>query len=115
MPPRRPSVVRQRPQRALPGLLDPRTPTRKRQGLTQVQVEAVRVEQQQCALCQKPLGSDFMVDHCHACATAHGHDPRVGCPQCFRALLCRPCNSALGWFEKRPDRVVAYSSHGRHG
>ncbi len=106
--------VRQRPQRPL-SAADPRTPTRKRQGLSRLQVDAAIVRQAGlCPLCDLPLGDDYVVDHCHACAETHGHSPSVGCPACFRAVTHRSCNTALGWFEKRPGRVTAYSRHGRH-
>ena len=50
-----------------------------------------------CAICGGPPGTEgiFMVDHCH-------ETNRV------RGLLCRSCNTKLGWFEKRPGIILAY-------
>lgn len=34
------------------------------------------------------------IDHDHNCTA--GHDPKNGCPQCIRALLCAYCNEVVG-------------------
>lgn len=50
-----------------------------------------------CAICQRPpypTGSRLVVDHDHDCGTV-------------RALLCAPCNSALGLFGDNPARLDA--------
>src|SRR5262249_40915447 len=49
-----------------------------------------------CALCRWANGRTrrLSVDHDHKCAM--GHDPKEGCPECVRGLLCRPCNNLLG-------------------
>jgi hypothetical protein len=96
------TAIRQRRQLAL-GPSDPRRSRDKRQGLSP---EAVRAAMQAqgglCAICARPLGALFTVDHDHFLAERHGHDPRRGCPSCFRGILHTPCNTALGAFNDDP-------------
>ena len=91
-------AIRQRPQRPI-GNRDPRAPTAKRQGLSRLQVEAMRERQgNRCALCGRLLAANFAVDHDHQLAELHGHNPERGCPRCTRGLLCHDCNGWLrGW------------------
>lgn len=42
----------------------------------------------------KGLKRRLCVDHDHECPA--GHDPKMGCPLCIRALLCAYCNEVLG-------------------
>jgi hypothetical protein len=111
------TVIRQRRQRPL-GAADPRQPTAKRQGLNRLQIAAmVQAQGGRCAVGGEPLGSEYVVDHCHECAARHGHDPRRGCPACFRGIACGPHNTALGVFGDDPivlRRAAAYVGHGRH-
>jgi hypothetical protein len=95
-------VLRQRRQRPL-GTLDPRQPTRKRQGLTRLDVAAAVVAQGgRCAVGGEPLGSQYAVDHDHALAARHGHAPERGCPSCYRGIVCNTHNAALGAFGDDP-------------
>lgn len=91
----------------------------KRHGLTRQDRELMFARQQgMCAICQRPIPSvdDALVDHDHGLARVHGHAVHTGCPRCVRGLLCRPCNSALGWFEARSLEVVRYATRLRaHG
>lgn len=109
---------RQRAQRPL-GLLDRRRPTRARQGLTRLQVEQlIRAQGGACALCQRPLSTDHMVDHDHRLALAHGHDEMSGCSRCVRGVLCRGCNTWLSGFRDDPEflrRAALYAGHRRDG
>jgi hypothetical protein len=42
-----------------------------------------------CALCkQSPENSKLAVDHKHG----HHGNPKIGCRECIRGLLCKPCN-----------------------
>ncbi len=111
------TAPRQRRQRPL-GAADPRQPTAKRQGLARWEVDALLVAQSgRCAVGGEPLGESFAVDHCHACAAAHGHDPEKGCPKCFRGLVCNKHNGILGWFHDSPEeliRAALYVAHGKH-
>ena len=52
-----------------------------------------------CFICRRATGATrkLSVDHDHLIADQEcGHDPKSGCPQCVRGLLCRPCNDMLG-------------------
>lgn len=54
-------------------------------------------QQWRCAICSRkayPAGSRLVVDHDHATGAV-------------RALLCSPCNSALGLMGDKPDRLKA--------
>ena len=60
-----------------------------------------------CALCQRARGATkrLAVDHDHRQAMRDGHDPKTGCPNCVRGLVCGPCNDVLGHF--RDDIAAA--------
>lgn len=49
-----------------------------------------------CFGCGKAKGirRRLAVDHDHQCD--QGHDPKMGCPLCIRALLCAYCNEVVG-------------------
>lgn len=52
-----------------------------------------------CFICRRATGATrkLSVDHDHLIADQEcGHDPKSGCPDCVRGLLCRPCNDMLG-------------------
>lgn len=62
---------------------------KRRYGITPEQYDTLlRSQNNTCAACQKPppVGKPLLVDHCH-------DSGRV------RALLCLPCNTALGGYE----------------
>jgi hypothetical protein len=91
-------LIRQRHQRPL-SISDRRTPTHSRQGLTRIEVAELHARQEgRCAICGEPLPARFVVDHDHALAAAHGHDPKVGCRACVRGVIHYRCNKALGLF-----------------
>lgn len=50
-----------------------------------------------CAICQRATGKAkrLAVDHEHHREGCE-HPPEQGCPKCVRALLCSPCNVAIG-------------------
>jgi hypothetical protein len=54
-----------------------------------------------CFVCQKSTGKArrLAVDHDHLLALEHGHDPKQGCVRCIRALLCKRCNTLIGWLD----------------
>jgi hypothetical protein len=55
-----------------------------------------------CAICSaRPEGSEFAVDHDHACCPAK----RKCCGKCVRGILCGWCNTALGMLRDDPERV----------
>lgn len=86
---------------------------RQRKRKVSKQVHAKRIEQQfeisgeiywaiykaqggVCFGCGKAKGvrRRLAVDHDHECD--QGHDPKMGCAKCIRALLCAYCNEILG-------------------
>ncbi|MER5301373.1 endonuclease domain-containing protein [Streptomyces lasiicapitis] len=92
----------------------------KRFGLSVERVNAIlRVQGDYCPLCDEGPGDSaadgpiwWQIDHDHNC-----HHCRAGCPRCVRGLLCKPCNTYLGGYEKRlrqgrlrwhSERVDAY-------
>lgn len=54
-----------------------------------------------CFICRKSTGKArrLAVDHDHLLALEHGHDPKRGCVRCIRALLCKRCNTLVGWLD----------------
>lgn len=96
-------IAGQRRQRPL-GPADSRQPTAKRQGLDRLQLAALVVRQGGlCALCRRPLGAVYVVDHDHQLARAHGHNPRTGCRRCVRGALHHRCNAAIGALGDDPE------------
>lgn len=91
----------------------------RRQGLSAERVEAeVRRQGGLCALCLRPLGVHFAVDHDHLLAERHGHAPERGCERCFRAVVCHRCNAVLGWGRDDPAyfrRLADYVELARAG
>lgn len=71
----------------------------KKYGLTTPQYEAMLSEQRgRCALCNEPLGSGWVIDHCHLTMR-------------IRGLLHTKCNSVLGLVNEDPKRLelaIAY-------
>jgi ATP-dependent helicase YprA (DUF1998 family) len=57
-----------------------------------------------CWICRISTGKRkrLAVDHDHKCTT--GHDPKLGCPQCWRGLLCGRCNQLVAWFS--PEQLL---------
>jgi hypothetical protein len=69
-------------------------------GITSEQYRAIyEYQQRHCAICQRSTGARkrLAVDHDHH--KGCGHDPKLGCRNCVRALLCGPCNELLGRFD----------------
>lgn len=66
-----------------------------------------------CELCGKPLTVETgSVDHDHAKAAREcPHDPRQGCPVCFRGVLCNNCNAILGALNDDPSRFDAAAAY----
>ena len=71
-------------------------------------VEVMRMVEQQggCAICATKTGTDWVVDHDHACC------PRTRtCGKCVRGVVCRKCNSGLGMFGDDPNRLLAAAAY----
>ncbi len=67
-------------------------------GITKEEYQALWAFQAgKCAICVKATGASrrLAVDHDHKCR--QGHDPKTGCPECVRGLLCGKCNVFLGY------------------
>jgi hypothetical protein len=89
-----------------------------RQGITPAQFDAALARQGgTCAICGRgSRGMAWCVDHDHELAARHGHESTRGCIMCFRGILCRTCNVALGNFMDSPAlmrRAAAYVELGR--
>lgn len=64
-----------------------------------------------CAVCSTAepggrWGTNFMVDHDHACCPG----PK-SCGACVRGLICSPCNVGLGAFGDDVDRLTAAAAY----
>ena len=84
--------------------------------MTMEQYTALRLEQaDRCGACKEPLRFGepraVTVDHDPRCCQYEGSGMRrvqgqpISCGKCVRALLCGPCNRAIGFFERYPQRV----------
>ncbi len=63
-----------------------------------------------CRLCGS-TGRRLVIDHDHGCCPG-----KTACGQCFRGMLCQPCNVALGMLQESPDllrRAAEYIEHHR--
>lgn len=58
-----------------------------------------------------PDGTPWQVDHDHVLASTHPHEDSVGCRSCFRGMLCRPCNSALGFARDDPAMLRSLADY----
>jgi len=83
--------------------------------MTMEQYVALRVAQaDRCGACKEPLRFDepraVTVDHDPRCCqyeslSAGRAKGPVSCGKCVRALLCGPCNRAVGFLERYPQRI----------
>ena len=67
--------------------------------------EILRKQGGGCAICGRPepdasTRGSWAKDHWHGCPNCE-----KGCPECFRGLLCGPCNIAIGLMGDDPDRL----------
>ena len=86
--------------------------------MTMEQYTSLRLAQaDRCAACKEPLRFEesraVTVDHDPRCcqyvtlSTGRAKGP-ISCGKCVRALLCSPCNRAVGFFERYPQRVYMW-------
>lgn len=79
-------------------------------GLTSERYAALLDEQGgRCRVCRQPPagGEHLHVDHDHACCPT----PAKSCGACVRALLCGPCNKALGFALEDAQRLRALADY----
>ena len=84
--------------------------------MTMEQYTALRLDQaDRCGACKEPLRFGetraVTVDHDPRCcqyetlSSGRKKGVPISCGKCVRALLCSPCNRAVGFFERYPQRV----------
>jgi hypothetical protein len=105
-------TIRQRAQVPL-GPKDPIQPSARRQGLSRAELRlAIAAQGGRCPICLGSVDeSSAVVDHSHALARTHGHNPARGCRACLRGILCNRCNLMLGIVQDDPavlDAAAAY-------
>jgi hypothetical protein len=87
--------------------------------MTMEQYTALRLAQaDRCGACKEPLRFGetraVTVDHDPRCcqyetlSTGRKKGSPISCGKCVRALLCSPCNRAVGFFERYPQRVYMW-------
>jgi len=81
--------------------------------MTVEQYATLRVEQSdRCAACKEPLLFDqpyqVHIDHDPRCCSREQNPKIKTCGKCVRGLLCVPCNHAVGFFERYPQRVYMW-------
>ena len=89
--------------------------------MTMEQYTALRLEQaDRCGACKEPLRFGetraVTVDHDPRCcqyktlSTGRTKGP-ISCGKCVRALLCSPCNRAVGFLERYPQRLYMWINY----
>lgn len=84
--------------------------------MTMEQYTALRLAQaDRCGACKEPLRFGepraVTVDHDPRCCQYEGLGTKrtkgmpISCGKCVRALLCGPCNRAVGFLERYPQRL----------
>jgi len=84
--------------------------------MTMEQYTALRLAQaDRCGACKEPLRFGetraVTVDHDPRCcqyetlSSGRKKGSPISCGKCVRALLCSPCNRAVGFFERYPQRI----------
>ena len=107
-------INRRLPRQRVLGTWDSRAPIRRRrQGITADERDYLLAKQGgRCAGCGIVLEEGLIaVDHDHALAATHGHDPLVGCRLCYRGLLCQLCNTALGAVHDNPATLTQLAAY----
>ena len=87
--------------------------------MTMEQYTALRLAQaDRCGACKEPLRFGetraVTVDHDPRCcqyetlSSGRKKGSPISCGKCVRALLCSPCNRAIGFFERYPQRIYMW-------
>jgi hypothetical protein len=97
-------AVRQRKHRALNPDKARDSVRRSMYGLKPGQYEQMLWEQDGlCAICRQAPRDAMNVDHDHACCP----ERKKACGNCVRGLLCRNCNSLLGYAKESVDVLLS--------
>ena len=64
-------------------------------------LELVKIQESKCALCGKIPTKRLYVDHDHNCCPG-----KRSCGKCIRGLLCKKCNSGIGYLGDTLDGVL---------
>lgn len=73
---------------------------RKRASRFKMPLEEVRrISSSSCEACGST--EKLCIDHYHSCCPGEG----MTCGECFRGVLCGPCNTSLGLLKDDPDRI----------
>lgn len=62
----------------------------------------IRMRDGKCDICREPFEGKPHIDHDHSCCSSD-----YTCGKCFRGLLCRDCNLAIGLMRDNPVRLSA--------
>ncbi len=64
-----------------------------------------------CKICRDlPQGQSLAVDHDHDCCPAYASQ-KITCGKCNRGLLCKRCNTGIGYFLDEPARLLAAAKY----
>jgi hypothetical protein len=104
----------QKTARRVEGLIDPQARARwsrkyrlSRYSLTQERFDLLLEAQgQSCGMCHEQFegGQSIFIDHDHECCP----DEKKSCGECVRGILCRRCNTGLGYIERMYKMARAY-------
>jgi hypothetical protein len=62
--------------------------------------EMLSLQEHKCAICKNEFIDTPVIDHDHSCCLG-----RYSCGKCTRGLLCRTCNTGLGFFKDKMDNL----------
>ncbi len=62
-----------------------------------------------CAICGTT--ELLSVDHDHTCCGYVNKGENRACGECTRGIICRPCNSGLGFFHDNEERLMAAANY----
>lgn len=75
----------------------------KKYGLTEKQYDDLFEKQNgRCAICKGTQARFLSIDHDHLCCP--GND---SCGKCVRGLLCKKCNTAIGFFADSQEHLIS--------
>lgn len=66
----------------------------------------MRMRDSKCDICKEKFDGKPHIDHDHSCCSGD-----YTCGNCFRGLLCRDCNLAIGLMRDNPQRLRAAADY----